>query len=208
MSEGKSESKNSKEKGRGVTWDEETIAEHNKERGTRMKIEEPKTPFHYEGSSSADGSVETSPLHLPSTKEGKVTSQDLVSGQIGGTMKLPSPGKISSGKTFNENGETPPSSYRPSFEAETNVPYPTRQNSAAKPPPVIFERQTETSNGAQQNNSSNPNVLNQNFNSDLLMNRLNEVSKEQQKTQKRRDHYKGMGALLSKKWDDDDEDED
>ena len=30
-----------------VTFDEEIIAEHDKFRGTRMKIDEPKTPFHY-----------------------------------------------------------------------------------------------------------------------------------------------------------------
>ncbi|CAD7925626.1 unnamed protein product [Amoebophrya sp. A25] len=28
-----------------VTWDEEAIAEHDKERGTRQKIDEPKTPY-------------------------------------------------------------------------------------------------------------------------------------------------------------------
>ena len=28
-----------------ITWDEEAIAEHDKERGTRQKIDEPKTPF-------------------------------------------------------------------------------------------------------------------------------------------------------------------
>ncbi len=39
--------KNEMEK-RKIVWDEETIAEHDKERGTRMKIEEPKTPFHYD----------------------------------------------------------------------------------------------------------------------------------------------------------------
>ncbi|GLE09602.1 hypothetical protein PINS_up021330 [Pythium insidiosum] len=32
------------EQGPHVTWDEETIALHDAERGTRMKIEEPKTP--------------------------------------------------------------------------------------------------------------------------------------------------------------------
>ena len=31
---------------RNVQWDEETIAEHDKERGTRQKIDEPPTPFH------------------------------------------------------------------------------------------------------------------------------------------------------------------
>lgn len=30
---------------KSVYWDEETIAEHDKERGTRMKIDEPPTPF-------------------------------------------------------------------------------------------------------------------------------------------------------------------
>ena len=33
----------------GVKWDEWTIAEHDKERGTRQKIDEPKTPFVTEG---------------------------------------------------------------------------------------------------------------------------------------------------------------
>jgi hypothetical protein len=28
-----------------IRWDEETIAEHDKERGTRQKIDEPNTPF-------------------------------------------------------------------------------------------------------------------------------------------------------------------
>ena len=31
-----------------LKWDEETIAEHDKERGTRMKIAEPNTPFHFD----------------------------------------------------------------------------------------------------------------------------------------------------------------
>ncbi|KAJ8600649.1 hypothetical protein CTAYLR_006928 [Chrysophaeum taylorii] len=30
-----------------ISFDEKTIAEHDKERGTRMKIEEPETPFLY-----------------------------------------------------------------------------------------------------------------------------------------------------------------
>ena len=33
---------------RSIRWDDPTIAEHDKERGTRMKVEEPKTPFHRE----------------------------------------------------------------------------------------------------------------------------------------------------------------
>ena len=31
-----------------LNWDEEVIAEHDKLRGTRMKIEEPNTPYHYD----------------------------------------------------------------------------------------------------------------------------------------------------------------
>ena len=30
-----------------IKWDEETIAEHDKERGTRQKIDEPPTPYAY-----------------------------------------------------------------------------------------------------------------------------------------------------------------
>jgi hypothetical protein len=35
----------SKRARRGIQWDEPTIAEHDKERGTRKKILEPKTPY-------------------------------------------------------------------------------------------------------------------------------------------------------------------
>lgn len=30
-----------------ITWDEETIERHDLDRGTRMKIEEPNTPYNY-----------------------------------------------------------------------------------------------------------------------------------------------------------------
>uniref|UniRef100_A0A0G4F9G3 Protein phosphatase inhibitor 2 n=1 Tax=Chromera velia CCMP2878 TaxID=1169474 RepID=A0A0G4F9G3_9ALVE len=54
-----------KKKSAGVKFDEAVIAEHDKERGTRQKIIEPKTPFHYasedgqdqEASSSNGGAV-------------------------------------------------------------------------------------------------------------------------------------------------------
>ena len=42
--------------GNHVKWDEVTIAEHDKERGTRQKIEEPPTPYHYE--SDDEGTIE------------------------------------------------------------------------------------------------------------------------------------------------------
>jgi hypothetical protein len=37
----------SKSKKSGIAWDEPTIAEHDKDRGTRMKIDEPDTPFEH-----------------------------------------------------------------------------------------------------------------------------------------------------------------
>lgn len=36
-----------------IRWDEKTIAEHDKERGTRMKIDEPDTPYAYNEYSSS-----------------------------------------------------------------------------------------------------------------------------------------------------------
>jgi protein phosphatase inhibitor 2 len=49
--------KKKKAKG-GLKWDEAKIEEHDKLRGTRMKIEEPNTPYHhdYESGSETDGS--------------------------------------------------------------------------------------------------------------------------------------------------------
>lgn len=38
-----------------ITWDEEAIAEHDKERGTRQKIDEPDTPFIRSPQSASDG---------------------------------------------------------------------------------------------------------------------------------------------------------
>lgn len=39
-----------------ITWDEPTIAEHDKLRGTRQKIDEPSTPYHYGSGESSAGS--------------------------------------------------------------------------------------------------------------------------------------------------------
>lgn len=33
---------------KGLTWDENTIQAHDKERGGKMKIDEPKTPYNYD----------------------------------------------------------------------------------------------------------------------------------------------------------------
>ena len=47
-----------KKKARALTWDEAKIEEHDKLRGTRMKIDEPNTPFaHYDSGSETDASV-------------------------------------------------------------------------------------------------------------------------------------------------------
>jgi len=56
-------------------WDEETIAEHDKERGTRQKIDEPPTPYRYSESSDSDRGSESewekgSPIADPSASLG------------------------------------------------------------------------------------------------------------------------------------------
>jgi len=45
--EGSAQGKSKKARVGGIQWDEPTIAEHDKDRGTRMKIEEPDTPFNH-----------------------------------------------------------------------------------------------------------------------------------------------------------------
>mmetsp|Transcript_26054 Transcript_26054/g.41399 ORF Transcript_26054/g.41399 Transcript_26054/m.41399 type:complete len:208 (-) Transcript_26054:65-688(-) len=54
---------------RCVTWDEEGIAEHDKTRGTRMKIEEPKTPW---ASSPVSEDEEECVAPMPSPERGGV----------------------------------------------------------------------------------------------------------------------------------------
>mmetsp|Transcript_27368 Transcript_27368/g.40083 ORF Transcript_27368/g.40083 Transcript_27368/m.40083 type:complete len:209 (-) Transcript_27368:154-780(-) len=46
---------------RHLQWDEKAIAEHDLLRGTRMKIEEPNTPFNYDSGAESDGSYHKSP---------------------------------------------------------------------------------------------------------------------------------------------------
>jgi protein phosphatase inhibitor 2 len=57
----KSRSNNNKKssgKDKHLKWDEAKIKEHDELRGTRMKIEEPNTPFaHYDSGSETDGSL-------------------------------------------------------------------------------------------------------------------------------------------------------
>ncbi len=57
--------KNSEKKeGKHVTFDEEVIAEHDKERGTRMPIPEPDTPFLRSSIMSSDDESEPPSLQL------------------------------------------------------------------------------------------------------------------------------------------------
>ncbi|KAL3908710.1 MAG: hypothetical protein SGARI_002941, partial [Bacillariaceae sp.] len=51
--------KHSKKKGVHLKWDEAKIKEHDELRGTRMKIEEPNTPYnhYYDSGSETDGSM-------------------------------------------------------------------------------------------------------------------------------------------------------
>lgn len=67
----------------GLKWDEAKIEEHDKLRGTRMKIEEPNTPYHqYDSGSETDGShnafkdKELSWDHLQNKLEGVVAARD------------------------------------------------------------------------------------------------------------------------------------
>eukprot|EP00979_Chaetoceros_neogracilis_P013858 scaffold4124_cov267-Chaetoceros_neogracile.AAC.42 len=50
-------SKDQKKKEVSLTWDEHAIEEHDQLRGTRMKIDEPDTPFAYEHHSDSEASV-------------------------------------------------------------------------------------------------------------------------------------------------------
>ena len=62
-----------------ITWDEECIKEHDKERGTRMKIVEPNTPYVYydedsDKAKSATGEYAGAPKH---TKPGELDFTEL-----------------------------------------------------------------------------------------------------------------------------------
>lgn len=43
----KAEEKKMVEPGQQIRWDEETIADQDKQRGGKMKVTEPKTPYNY-----------------------------------------------------------------------------------------------------------------------------------------------------------------
>ena len=52
-----------------ITWDEEVIAEHDKLRGTRMKIDEPDTPFAYGTGEDGEEEVEENESDGPPSGE-------------------------------------------------------------------------------------------------------------------------------------------
>ena len=65
-----------------ITWDEEVIEAHNKERGTRMKICEPDTPYIYynaenDSAESATGEYAGAPKHTPPNPAGTLDFNEL-----------------------------------------------------------------------------------------------------------------------------------
>lgn len=62
----KPETSSKPKKDKHLKWDEEVIEEHDQLRGTRMKIEEPNTPFHnYDSGAESDSSRPKSPNRQP-----------------------------------------------------------------------------------------------------------------------------------------------
>lgn len=74
----KNNGKNRTKISKGITWDEETIAMHDIERGTRMEINEPDTPY-YCGSSSQSDDEESHMHNLPTKQKTKVDLNELSS---------------------------------------------------------------------------------------------------------------------------------
>ncbi|CAG9324859.1 unnamed protein product [Blepharisma stoltei] len=54
---------------RGIQWDEEVIKEHDKERGTRMKVTEPKTPYNYMDIEEVNEEIRTEEVLNDASKE-------------------------------------------------------------------------------------------------------------------------------------------
>ena len=64
--------------GNHVKWDEVTIAEHDKERGTRQKIEEPPTPYHYGSDDEGDLESEVKSVVTNKIEQSESSSRDVV----------------------------------------------------------------------------------------------------------------------------------
>jgi hypothetical protein len=65
-----------KRRSRVIKWDEETIAEHDKERGTRQRIDEPPTPYRYYSESETDQSEAESEYSIDNDMIDKITLTD------------------------------------------------------------------------------------------------------------------------------------
>eukprot|EP00397_Hematodinium_sp_SG-2012_P007256 GEMP01007298.1.p1 GENE.GEMP01007298.1~~GEMP01007298.1.p1 ORF type:complete len:708 (+),score=187.83 GEMP01007298.1:185-2125(+) len=72
---------------KAVHWDEETIAEHDLERGTRQKIDEPDTPFVHSPATTSD--TDEFSENLPSTDEDNDDKQQTVKFDISKRNKKP-----------------------------------------------------------------------------------------------------------------------
>lgn len=69
---------------RGVTWDESVITEHNKLRGTRRKIDEPKTPFRSGGGGSVGSACSDDSMGAPVSAERVAAALSGEAGAFGG----------------------------------------------------------------------------------------------------------------------------
>mmetsp|Transcript_686 Transcript_686/g.1005 ORF Transcript_686/g.1005 Transcript_686/m.1005 type:complete len:226 (-) Transcript_686:108-785(-) len=104
-----------------IKWDEETIAEHDKLRGTREKIDEPSTPYHYfedpsesdlEGRDSDAANAAVEPMDTQETSQPSAPGSGAPSGlaTTGGGLGVVSGGVKDKGKTV---PRSPDESYQP-----------------------------------------------------------------------------------------------
>lgn len=107
---------------RVIQWDEETIAEHDKERGTRQKIDEPSTPFrHSDGGSAYDSDSEQEATQKNDVMQSweklnaqlcyhqhlQQTSDLQLAQENGGKTAVIAQSKLQPHQCFNEFGELP-----------------------------------------------------------------------------------------------------
>jgi hypothetical protein len=74
-----------------ITWDEETIEEHDKLRGTRQIIDEPPTPFHYttlSGSTDDNDEHAGTSMHSADESEGDNLNSDKPTRQRGSSFNM------------------------------------------------------------------------------------------------------------------------
>lgn len=79
-----------KRSSRTIQWDEDTIAEHDKERGTRQKIDEPPTPYRYNSSSDKSDSGESGCEGDDSFHSAGDSSEKMPPGSVASTFSSPS----------------------------------------------------------------------------------------------------------------------